>query len=209
MNIKITALLPLFFILLLASCKEEKKHVPLLPSPMEEIDTTNIKRSLLNEVKNFVNEHPTTKVFILYNIPLSKYRKGYGEGCIGCRTKFNNVYYIHEAADLHFGEGEFVIRNNYPHRYIGLNGKIVFVPSDDDRFYDQKKLKKIYDSTQLIIEDRQLAKHSFLLYDLKDSCSITEEPFIDDSLYEYRNDEIIYKVVEKVKSSIHFTIPEE
>ena len=176
------AILAIFFVLFIASCKEEKKPISTLPSPMEEIDTINIKKSLLQEVKNFIDEHPKTNAFILYNMLMCKKKKGDGDNCIGCRTKFNEVFCIIEAYDFHFGEGEFIIRENYPHKYFDINGKIVFVPSNDDAFYNQKKLKAIYEKTKFIEEDRQLDKHYFLLYDLKDSCGKADFPFYGDSM---------------------------
>ena len=201
------AILAIFFVLFIASCKEEKKPISTLPSPMEEIDTINIKKSLLQEVKNFIDEHPKTNAFILYNMLMCKKKKGDGDNCIGCRTKFNEVFCIIEAYDFHFGEGEFIIRENYPHKYFDINGKIVFVPSNDDAFYNQKKLKAIYEKTKFIEEDRQLDKHYFLLYDLKDSCEKADYPFDGDSIYEYTSREFIPSVVEKVKSSIKFEPP--
>lgn len=200
-------ILVISIVLILASCKEEKEPVSALPSPMEEIDTTNIKKSLLQEVRNFIDEHPKTDAFILYNMLMYKKKKGYGDNCIGCRTKFNEVFCITEAYDFHFGDGEFIIRENYPHKYFDINGKIVFVPSNDDAFYDQKELKAIYEKTKFIEEDRQLDKHYFLLYDLKDSCEKADYPFDGDSIYEYTSREFIPSVVEKVKSSIKFEPP--
>ena len=175
-----------FFVLFIASCKEEKKPISTLPSPMEEIDTTNIKKSLLREVKNFIDKHPKTDAFILYNIERYKVNKGYDNTCIGCRIYFNEVYCIREAYSWHFGDGEFIIRRNYPHRYFTINGKIVFVPSNDDCPLD---------------------KQYFLLYDLKDSCEKADFPFDGDSIYEYTSREFVPSVVEKVKSSIKFDPP--
>ena len=65
MNLRTFLVTSLLFILLLASCneKEEKQHA--LPSPMEEIDTTNIKKSLLHEIKAFVDKNDTGKTFII------------------------------------------------------------------------------------------------------------------------------------------------
>ena len=87
-------ILVISIVLILASCKEEKEPVSALPSPMEEIDTTKIKKSLLREVKNFIDEHPKTNAFILYNMLMCKKKKGDGDNCIGCRTKFNEVFCI-------------------------------------------------------------------------------------------------------------------
>ena len=162
MNQKLKFLIPIFLILLLASCneKEEKKHA--LPAPMEEIDTTSIKKSLLREIKAFVVEHDSCKAFILYSMKTSKMKKNQYNGCIGCRLIFNDIFCIHEAADLHFDSGEFTVRRNYPHRYIDINGKIIYVPSEDDSFYDQKKLKSIVDST-VVKEERPIDKRYFII----------------------------------------------
>ena len=75
-------ILVISIVLILASCKEEKEPVSTLPSPMEEIDTTNIKKSLLREVRNFIDEHPKTDAFILYNLEKYKVKKGYDNTCI-------------------------------------------------------------------------------------------------------------------------------
>ena len=117
MNLRKFLSTSLFLILLLASCneKEEKKHA--LPAPMEEIDTTSMKKSLLREIKAFVVEHDSCKAFILYSMKTSKMKKNQYNGCIGCRLIFNDIFCIHEAADLHFDSGEFTVRRNYPHRY--------------------------------------------------------------------------------------------
>ena len=183
------AILAIFFVLFIASCKEEKKPISTLPSPMEEIDTTNIKKSLLREVRNFIDEHPKTDAFILYNIEKYKVKKGYDNTCIGCRIYFNEVYCIREAYYWHFGDGEFIVRRNYPHRYIDINGKIIYVPSEDDSFYDQKKLKSIVDST-VVKEERPIDKRYFIIYDLKDSCEKISYPFFSDSIYEYEPNSI-------------------
>ena len=66
MNLRTFLSASLFLILLLASCnkKEEKQHA--LPAPMEEIDTTHIKKSLLREVKNYVNQYDSCNTFALF-----------------------------------------------------------------------------------------------------------------------------------------------
>lgn len=206
MNQKLKFLIPIFLILLLASCneKEEKQHA--LPAPMEEIDTTSIKKSLLREIKAFVDKQDSCKTFILYSMQLYKMKKGaHNYNCIGCRDQFNELFCIRDAADLHFGEGEFTVRRNYPHKYIDINGKIVFVPSEDDSFYDQKKLKSIYESCKLI-EDRTPSMKTFLVYDLKDSCETIQYPCYADSTYEYKARGL--QMVEIVKSPIKFTAPD-
>ena len=184
MNLRTFLSTSLPFILLLVSCnkKEEKQHA--LPAPMEEIDTTSIKKSLLREIKTFVNKHDSCKAFVLYSMHTAKKKKDRHNGCIGCRVIFNDIFCIHEAADLHFDSGEFTVRRNYPHRYIDINGKIVYVPSEDDSFYDQKKLKSIVDST-MSKREHPIDKRYFILYDTKDSCEEVSYPFFSDSIYEY------------------------
>ena len=198
----------IFILFLLASCnnKEEKQHA--LPAPMEEIDSTHIKKSLLREIKAFVDKQDSCKTFVLYSMQFYKMKKGaHNYNCIGCRDQFNELFCIQEAYDFLFGEGEFIVRRNYPHRYIDLNGKIVFVSSEDDAFYDQEKLKAIYNSSTFIDANRQLEKRSLLLYDLKDSCESMEYPHPDDSIYEYPPMDPPALVV-KVKSPIKFTAPD-
>ena len=169
-------------------------------TPMEEIDTTNIKKSLLREIKAFVDKNDAGKTFVIYSMQLYKGKHNYD--CIGCREQFNELFCICEASESHFDTGEFTIRRNYPHRYINLNGKIIFVSSEDDAFYDQKKLKTIYENCTFRYEDRQREQHSFLLYDLKDSC----ETIPYDSIYKLYAPE--KAIVVKVKSPIKFTAPD-
>ena len=66
MNLRTFLSTSLFLIFLLASCneKEEKQHA--LPAPMEEIDTTSMKKSLLREIKNYVNQYDSCNAFLLY-----------------------------------------------------------------------------------------------------------------------------------------------
>ena len=198
----------LLLILLLASCNKKEENQHALPAPMEEIDTTSIKKSLLREIKAFVDKQDSCKTFILYSMQLYKMKKGaHNDACIGCRDQFNELFCIREAADLYFGEGEFTVRRNYPHKYIDLNGKIVFVSSENDGFYDQEKLKAIYNSCKLI-EDRVPTMQTFLVYDLKDSCETIQYPCYSDSTYEYKTPEGLLEMVEIVKSPIKFTAPD-
>ena len=202
----------LLFTLLLASCNDkEKQKQHALPAPMEEIDTTNIKKSLLREIKAFVDKQDSCKTFILYSMQLYKIKKGaHNDVCIGCRNQFNEMFCIREAADLHFARGEFAIRRNYPHRDIDINGKIVYVPSEDDSFYDQKKLKSIVDST-MSKREHPIDKRYFILYDMKDSCEKVSYPFFGDSIYEYepnsitpiftKEEQIVRIVFEDIKAS--------
>ena len=193
----------LFLILLLASCKEkEEKKQHALPAPMEEIDTTSIKKSLLREIKAFVDNNNDGKTFIIYSMRIYKQTGTYNDDCIGCRDQFNELFCICEASESHFDTGEFTIRRNYPHRYIDLNGKIIFVQSEDDAFYNQEKLKNIYENCTFRLENRQREIHSFLLYDLKDSC----ETIPYDSIYSLKRD--IVGMVEIVKKPIKFTAPD-
>ena len=202
MNLRTFLATSLFLILLLASCneKEDKQHA--LPAPMEEIDTTNIKKSLLHEIQAFVDKNDAGKTFILYSMQLYKQAGKHNDNCIGCRNQFNELFCICEASESHFDTGEFTIRRNYPHRYINHNGKIIFVSSEDDAFYDQKKLKNIYENCTFRYENRQREEHSFLLYDLKDSCEII--PY--DSIYKlYAPEKAIDEIVKK---PVKFTAPD-
>ena len=164
-----------------------------------------MKKSLLREIKAFVDKQDSCKTFILYSMQLYKMKKGaHNYNCIGCRDQFNELFCIRDAADLHFGEGEFTVRRNYPHKYIDINGKIVFVPSEDDSFYDQKKLKSIVDST-VSKREHPIDKRYFILYDTKDSCEEVSYPFFSDSIYEYEPSSItpIFTKEEQI-SRIHF-----
>ena len=187
--------------LILFSCNEGNRSNMKLASPMEEMDSSHLKKSLLHEVRKFVGKYPEIKTFVLYNMQLTvKKNREEEENCIGCRTVYNELYCIAEANDASFGSGEFIVTRNYPHRYLVVNDKIVFVPSNDDAFYNQKELKRIYDKIEFN-EDTPVAKHYFLLYDIVDSCKTVPNPIYDKSGSE------IYDVIVPVKLPIFFDGP--
>ena len=183
--------------LILFSCNEGNRSNMKLASPMEEMDSSHLKKSLLHEVRKFVGKYPEINAFVLYNMQLTANKDREKENtCIGCRTVYNELYCIAEANDASFGSGEFIVTRNYPHRYLVVNDKIVFVPSNDDAFYNQKELKRIYDKIEFNEDCTPAAKHYFLLYDLVDSCKTVPNPFYDKSGSE------IYDVIGDVKLPI-------
>lgn len=193
MNLRTFLSASLFLILLLASCnkKEEKQHA--LPAPMEEIDTTSIKKSLLREIKTFVGEHDNINAFILYSMQIAKIEKQLNKDLGASRKQFNELFCICTAQEFQFNKGEFVLRRNYPHRYINLDGKIIFVTSDNDVFYDQEKLKGIYDSIVPSDKSKETVEHHFFIYDLKDSCESMPipYPYEKDSIYDYEHKDLL------------------
>ena len=164
--------------LILFSCNEGNRSNMKLASPMEEMDSSHLKKSLLHEVRKFVGKYPEIKTFVLYNMQVTANKDREKENtCIGCRTVYNELYCIAEANDASFGSGEFIVTRNYPHRYLVIDDKIIFVPSNDDAFYNQKELKRIYDKIEFNEDCTPAAKHYFLLYDLVDSCKTVSNPF--------------------------------
>ena len=186
----------LFLILLLASCneKEEKQHA--LPAPMEEIDTTSMKKSLLREIKNYVNEHQDGRVFTLFPIEEYKIRKDINDWYNAIN---NEVFYIAKTCQDDFGKNNLRWRC-YPHKYIDINGKYIFIPSLDDAFFNQDELKIIFNRlAPIAVEVRD--GHHFLLYDKEDSCEVLERDYFEgDSIFRYELREIIKLGIEEVKS---------
>lgn len=168
MKLKIFLSTSIFILFLLASCnkKEEKQHA--LPAPMEEIDTTHIKKSLLREVKNYVNQYDSCNTFALfptYFYKLDNDQDYYDD------FKYDEIFCIGKISSASFGHSEFRLAEYYPHRYFKIGQKYIFLLSRDDILYDQRKLRAIIDSMVprgfRDVEIRQL-----IIYTLKDSCVV-------------------------------------
>lgn len=115
MNLRTFLSTSLFLIFLLASCneKEEKQHA--LPAPMEEIDTTSMKKSLLHEIKNYVNQYDSCNAFLLY--PTFFYKLDNDQDYYD-DFKYNEIFCIGKISSASFGDSEFRLVDHYPHRYF-------------------------------------------------------------------------------------------
>ena len=191
-------ILPILLCLILASCKEENKPVIEPTSPLEEVDTTYMKRSFLREIRNYVTEHDSCNVFIIW--PEYCFQTMQNDEDEQYENRDNEVFRIDVAFRNSFADGgEFRIVDCYPHRYIKIGEKYVFIHSRDDNLYDQEKLKSIFDKIDYkggYSED--LTTKVLVAYNKIDSCESLTLQYRNDSSQNFRP---IYR------SSIKFTAP--
>ena len=191
-------ILPILLCLILASCKEENKPVIEPTSPLEEVDTTYMKRSFLREIRNYVTEHDSCNVFIIW--PEYCFQTKQKDDDKQYENRDNEVFRIDVAFRNSFADGgEFRIVDCYPHRYIKIGEKYVFIHSRDDNLYDQEKLKSIFDKIDYkggYSED--LTTKVLVAYNKIDSCESLTLQYRNDSSQNFRP---IYR------SSIKFTAP--
>ncbi len=191
-------ILPILLCLILASCKEENKPVIEPTSPLEEVDTTYMKRSFLREIRNYVTEHDSCNVFIIW--PEYCFQTKQKDDDKQYENRDNEVFRIDVAFRNSFADGgEFRIVDCYPHRYIKIGEKYVFIHSRDDNLYDQEKLKSVFnkiDYKRGYSED--LTTKVLVAYNKIDSCESLTLQYRNDSSQNFRP---IYR------SSIKFTAP--
>ena len=191
-------ILPILLCLILASCKEENKPVIEPTSPLEEVDTTYMKRSFLREIRNYVTEHDSCNVFIIW--PEYCFQTKQKDDDKQYENRDNEVFRIDVAFRNSFADGgEFRIVDCYPHRYIKIGEKYVFIHSRDDNLYDQEKLKSVFDKIDYkggYSED--LTTKVLVAYNKIDSCESLTLQYRNDSSQNFRP---IYR------SSIKFTAP--
>ena len=202
MNQKLKFLIPIFLILLLASCneKEEKKHA--LPAPLEEVDTTYMKRSFLREIRNYVTEHDSCTVFLIWPEYSFQADPNANEYDYEFASDIDNeTFHINEAYKYSFDGGEFTIVGCYPHRYIKIGEKYVFIHSRDDNLYDQRKLQSVFDKIDYKGYNYDSELKILVVYKYTDSCkAITIQSRIDSS-------QNFRPVFAPFKKSIKFTAP--
>ena len=191
-------ILPILLCLILASCKEENKPVIEPTSPLEEVDTTYMKRSFLREIRNYVTEHDSCNVFIIW--PEYCFQTKQKDDDKQYENRDNEVFRIDVAFRNSFADGgEFRIVDCYPHRYIKIGEKYVFIHSRDDNLYDQEKLKSVFDKIDYkggYSED--LTTKVLVAYNKIDSCESLTLQYRNDSSQNFRP---IYR------SSIKFIAP--
>ena len=193
----------LFLILLLASCNEkEEKKQHALPAPLEEVDTTYMKRCFLREIRNYVTEHDSCNVFLIW----PEYSFQAGPNANEYDYEFssdidNEIFHINEAYKYSFSGGEFTIVGCYPHRYIKIGEKYVFIHSRDDNLYDQRKLQSVFDKIDYKGYNYDSKLKILVVYKYTDSCkAITMQSRIDSS-------QNFRPVFAPSKKSIKFTAP--
>ena len=195
----LNALIPIL-LCLLASCKEESKPVIEPTSPLEEVDTTYMKRSFLREIRNYVTEHDSCNVFLIWPEYCFQAKPNANEYDYEFASDIDNeIFHINEAYKYSFDGGEFTIVGCYPHRYIKIGEKYVFIHSRDDNLYDQEKLKSVFDKIDYkggYSED--LTTKVLVAYNKIDSCESLTLQYRNDSSQNFRP---IYR------SSIKFTAP--
>ena len=169
MKLKIFLSTSIFILFLLASCnkKEEKQYA--LPAPMEEIDTTHIKKSLLREVKNYVNQYDSCNTFALF--PTFFYKLENNQEYYYDYFKYDEIFCIGKISSASFGHSEFRLADYYPHRYFKIGQKYIFLLSNDDILYDQRKLRAIIDS-MVPRGFRDVERRQLIIYTKKDSCVV-------------------------------------
>lgn len=191
-------ILPILLCLILVSCKEENKPVTEPTSPLEEVDTTYMKRSFLREIRNYVTEHDSCNVFLIW--PEYCFQTKQKDDDKQYENRDNEVFRIDVAFRNSFADGgEFRIVDCYPHRYIKIGEKYVFIHSRDDNLYDQEKLKSVFDKIDYkggYSED--LTTKVLVAYNKIDSCESLTLQYRNDSSQNFRP---IYR------SSIKFTAP--
>lgn len=187
MNQKLKFLIPIFLILLLASCneKEEKKHA--LPAPLEEVDTTYMKRSFLREIRNYVTEHNSCNMFLIWPEYSFQADPNANEDYYELSTKIDNeIFNISEAHKSSFSGGEFTIVDCYPHRYFKIGEKYVFIHSRDDHLYDQKKIPSIIENIENNGYNFNAERRLLIVYNKIDSCKVIMAQSIIDSCQNFR-----------------------
>ena len=191
-------ILPILLCLILASCKEENKPVIEPTSPLEEVDTTYMKRSFLREIRNYVTEHDSCSVFIIW--PEYCFQTKQKDDDKQYENRDNEVFRIDVAFRNSFADGgEFRIVDCYPHRYIKIGEKYVFIHSRDDNLYDQEKLKSVFDKIDYkggYSDD--ITTKVLVVYNEIDSCEALTLQYRNDSNQNFRP---LYR------SSIKFTAP--
>ena len=132
------------------------------------MDTLTIKKSVLRYVNSYIAKHPETDFYILKSMQWYKDNRidENNEG-VGIRSVFNEIYEVACANSFSFDKGEFVLSRNYPSQYFVMGDKVVFVSSDVDALYNQKKLREEY--IRLVKQDVESSKEFFLVSDLKDT----------------------------------------
>lgn len=155
------------FVVILLGCNNRQSNERNIIG-LQKMDTLTIKKSVLRYVNSYIAKHPETDFYILKSMQWYKDNRidENNEG-IGIRSVFNEIYEVACANSFSFDKGEFVLSRNYPSQYFVMGDKVVFVSSDVDALYNQKKLREEY--IRLVKQDVESSKEFFLVSDLKDT----------------------------------------
>ncbi len=131
------------------SCKEKRAECAKESlSGLEKVDTSLMKKSVVAYVRSYISENPKVKSFLL--IPTSLFKDTSAiESLVGERCLDNRIFII-RAADGSTYKGKISTSANFPSRYFEIDGRIVFVASDNDALYLQDALKKVYQKHEMI-----------------------------------------------------------
>lgn len=159
-------ILIVFFVILLGCNNRQSNERNIIG--LQKMDTLTIKKSVLRYVNSYIAKHPETDFYILKSMQWYKDNRidENNEG-VGIRSVFNEIYEVACANSFSFDKGEFVLSRNYPSQYFVMGDKVVFVSSDVDALYNQKKLREEY--IRLVKQDVESSKEFFLVSDLKDT----------------------------------------
>ena len=159
-------ILIVFFVILLGCNNRQSNERNIIG--LQKMDTLTIKKSVLRYVNSYIAKHPETDFYILKSMQWYKDNRidENNEG-VGIRSVFNEIYEVACANSFSFDKGEFVLSRNYPSQYFVMGDKVVFVSSDVDALYNQKKLREEY--IRLVKQDVESSKDFFLVSDLKDT----------------------------------------
>ena len=155
------------FVVILLGCNNRQSNERNIIG-LQKMDTLTIKKSVLRYVNSYIAKHPETDFYILKSMQWYKDNRidENNEG-VGIRSVFNEIYEVACANSFSFDKGEFVLSRNYPSQYFVMGDKVVFVSSDVDALYNQKKLREEY--IRLVKQDVESSKEFFLVSDLKDT----------------------------------------
>lgn len=151
-------ILIVFFVILLGCNNRQSNERNIIG--LQKMDTLTIKKSVLRYVNSYIAKHPETDFYILKSMQWYKDNRidENNEG-VGIRSVFNEIYEVACANSFSFAKGEFVLSRNYPSQYFVMGDKVVFVSSDVDALYNQKKLREEY--IRLVKQDVESSKDFF------------------------------------------------
>ena len=165
-----------FLAMLISSCTKENK--PAILSSMQEVDTTCIRHSLLNEVREYMRENSESQCYLLKSTGMHREKTNRGI----YEDVENEIFMIVTVDENSIAkEGEFRVSALYHGRYFMLDGKIIFLSSDADAIMDQNRLKKDY-LDKVTEEGIGLNRRFLLVSYYSDSCVVVDDPFVDESI---------------------------
>lgn len=169
--------------LLCTACKQNEKQFEAL----EEMDTTALRKDVLQCIKQYVSQHKNDSAFVVMS--LLRCEKDCYDG---------NEFYMINIADVHsFNSGEWTLNGPYyPCRYFKIGDKYVLVSSRTDYFVDQDKLEKDFHS--IVRADHEDLDRKFFII-CNENCRYIKDPF----------DDVKTDVVQVIRAAKKFTPAKE